>query len=134
MYKKSTNLLRAKILRKCAIRGASVASSLDKKILSFLENDAEESLVKQCSEMKKTPTLQVISKILKSTKNEAGILVPICSIHNRPSILFTVRARHLNSHAGEIRFVLIMPFFVLSVEREDFIMLHNCIPCNCGAL
>jgi len=104
MYKRSTDLLRAKSLRTSTIRGASLSASLDKKILSFLDNDAQESFTKQCSEMKKTPTLQVISKLLKSKKNEAGILVPICSINNRPSLLFTVRARHLNSHAGEISF------------------------------
>jgi len=108
MYKRSTDLLRAKSLRTSTIRGASLSASLDKKILSFLDNDAQESFTKQCSEMKKTPTLQVISKLLKSKKNEAGILVPICSINNRPSLLFTVRARHLNSHAEPLFYMKMM--------------------------
>lgn len=89
---------------KCTLKNFSSVTSLDKDIQSFIENEGKESFARQCTELEKTPTLQVISNILKSTRGEAGILVPICSVHRRPSLLFTVRARHLNSHAGEIRF------------------------------
>ena len=112
MYKKSTNLLKIKTPYTYTLRNFNVVTSLDKDIQSFIENEGQESFTRQCKEMEKTPTLQVISKILKSTKDEAGILVPICSVHRRPSLLFTVRARHLNSHAGEIRFASILVSFL----------------------
>jgi nudix motif 8 len=34
----------------------------------------------------------------------AAVLVPVCSFENKPSILFTKRSSHLNSHSSEISF------------------------------
>ena len=38
------------------------------------------------------------------TKREASILVPLCTVNNTPSILFTRRSRSLSSHASQISF------------------------------
>ena len=105
-------MLKIKTLFTCFPRKLSTVSSLDKEILSFLDHDAKGTLIRQSSEMRKTPTLQVISKLLASVQNEAGVLVPICVVNMRPSLLFTVRARHLNSHAGEIRSVYFVCCFL----------------------
>ncbi|RKP14109.1 NUDIX hydrolase domain-like protein, partial [Piptocephalis cylindrospora] len=35
---------------------------------------------------------------------EAAVLVPLCQVSGVPSILFTLRTSHLNSHRGEISF------------------------------
>jgi hypothetical protein len=40
-------------------------------------------------------------------RREAAVLVPLCDVENRPSILFTERSRILNKHAGEIRYLFI---------------------------
>lgn len=34
---------------------------------------------------------------------EAAVLVPLCQVAGVPSLLFTLRTSHLNSHQGEIR-------------------------------
>lgn len=39
-----------------------------------------------------------------ATKREAAIFVPICTVNNIPSILFTRRSRSLSSHASQISF------------------------------
>ena len=92
----------------------SIAASIDEEIQRFLKTEAKEAFTKQCVERKKTPTLQVISNAVKSIEKEAGVLVPICIVNKRPSLLFTVRARNLNSHGGEIRLV----FCHFSICRE----------------
>ena len=101
-----TSLARAHQLSQTAIcRCLSSAATLDKRVLEFFENEAEESLPKKCLQMRKTSTAKVISKMLKSVQTDAGVLVPICIVENRPSLLYTVRSRNLRSHAGEVRYV-----------------------------
>ena len=39
----------------------------------------------------------------KSKFKQAGIIVPLCIVDGKPSLLYTVRSRHLNDHGGEIR-------------------------------
>lgn len=41
---------------------------------------------------------------------QAAVLVPLCHVDGVPSILFTLRASHLNSHRGEVRWVKQSPF------------------------
>ena len=39
------------------------------------------------------------------TKREAAIFVPLCTVNNVPSILFTRRSGSLSTHASQVRFV-----------------------------
>lgn len=34
---------------------------------------------------------------------EAAVLVPLCIVQGKPSVLFTVRNEHMRTHQGEIR-------------------------------
>jgi len=49
-------------------------------------------------------TTQTISKSINAHKNEAAILVPICTVEGIPSLLFTRRSAQLSSHASQISF------------------------------
>ena len=35
---------------------------------------------------------------------EAGVLIPVTSVHERPEIILTVRSRRLSTHSGEVAF------------------------------
>ena len=56
-------------------------------------------------QQQKEETTQTSStKSANAHKNEAAILVPICTVEGRPSILFTRRSAKLSSHASQISF------------------------------
>jgi len=44
-------------------------------------------------------------KRLQSCTEEASVLVPVCIVDNKPSLLFTLRSETLVSHRGQVRFV-----------------------------
>ena len=59
------------------------------------------------------------------------MLVPLCTVNSVPSVLFTLKASHMNTHAGEVRqvlcvcvcvceclFVFLSNFVNLTVESE----------------
>lgn len=62
-----------------------------------------------------TKTLQLFSRRLlncpkykftyKPNVREAAVLMPLCNVDGKPSVLFTVRNLNLRTHRGEIRYV-----------------------------
>ena len=43
----------------------------------------------------------------KSDVREAAVLMPLCNVDGKPSVLFTVRNLNMRSHRGEIRLAII---------------------------
>lgn len=43
-------------------------------------------------------------KFNKKTEKQAGILIPLCEVNNKPSILFTQRSAELRTHKGQVRY------------------------------
>lgn len=39
-----------------------------------------------------------------SRSRRSAVLIPLCIVNGQPSVLFTLRARHLSKHAGEVSF------------------------------
>jgi len=55
-------------------------------------------------QQKEKETTQTSSKSANAHKNEAAILVTICTVEGVPSVLFTRRSAKLSSHASQISF------------------------------
>ena len=99
-------------------RQISNNSALDITIRRFIEDEARYVLPERCVALQETPVAKILTKGAKTAKMEAGVLLPICIVEERPSILYTVRSSNLRSHRGEIRFVCIKSvarFFCLSL-------------------
>ena len=100
-------------------RQISDYSALDLTIRRFIEDEARYVLPERCVALQETPVSKMLTKGAKTAKMEAGVLLPICIVDERPSILYTVRSSNLRSHRGEIRFVCIKSvvsiFFCLSL-------------------
>ncbi|KAI8903178.1 NUDIX hydrolase domain-like protein [Gorgonomyces haynaldii] len=43
-------------------------------------------------------------KYAKQPPNRASVLLPLCTVNEKPSILFTIRSGNLRSHTGEVSF------------------------------
>ena len=41
-------------------------------------------------------------KVPEDQITEAAVLIPLCQVDNKPSILFEERSQKLNSHCGEV--------------------------------
>ncbi|KAJ3384808.1 hypothetical protein HDU92_003407 [Lobulomyces angularis] len=50
-----------------------------------------------------SPSKNFKFKLQKDFK-KAAILVPLCNVNNKPSILFTIRSSNLRDHSGEVSF------------------------------
>jgi nudix motif 8 len=44
------------------------------------------------------------SQSIYKNKRDAAVLIPICSVLGKPSILFTLRSKTLREHTGEVSF------------------------------
>lgn len=45
----------------------------------------------------------------KSDAKDAAVLLPLCIVNQKPSVLFTVRNLNMRTHRGEIRYCIYTP-------------------------
>ena len=85
--------------QKCQIRNLnSGPTSIHPSVFS----DENKARVMKVISTTKIPSFRAqFKKILR----QAGVCIPLCLVDGVPSILFTLRSNHINSHRGEIRLV-----------------------------
>ena len=66
-------------------------------IEAALSEDSKRRVAKQLARIKPRGSL------LDTCTDEAGVLIPLCRVHTKPSVLFTLRSNKLAKHSGEVR-------------------------------
>lgn len=70
------------------------------EIKNVLNEKNKTRVINDLQRMKPSKTL------IESCQSEAAVLVPFCTVHNKPSLLFTLRSSSLFKHRGEVRYAV----------------------------
>lgn len=70
---------------------------LPEEIKNSLSEQNKQNVIERLNTMEKSHILT------RSCTEEAAVLVPLCMVKNKPSLLFTLRAPNLVSHKGHVR-------------------------------